>query len=413
MSEIKEVKVIKNLGVLSVLSNEDADVLNKADYLKNIGCLVVKEDFYARYPNLGFKNIGNTVIVPKDAEVSMATGELTIDKEYLEALTKPVYIIIVGVLIVKSDIDKNLFAEKISGISLTGVVVCPESIVGVISSKQKSSTSISITYKDDEKVNMVVRNGNIVINNNFFESLGENNMLFINGNASILDLVDSTEIKGKVKQIIVNGTLKISEENQKSFEGSLMVNGKTIVVPKGYEYIGADLTLSESNITQYAGRNIFTTKTVTFDESLTNDMVNANKFSLNSKRVICKKDIESSVSAIIAGSTTEKVVYDNMLITNYGKRKLTAKELSYTKQPMHILNFGNLEIDENIDDDILFEKISNINNYGMITCSEENYGVIQMKTTVNKGNIITHEEATAKKTVNEIVLMANMGNVNL
>ena len=90
MTEKCKVNVIKNIGNLNILSNEEVGILKQTEVIKNIGSLVLREGFYSKYPNISMKNIGNTIVVPKGVEVSTHLGSLTIDQQYLESLTSQI-----------------------------------------------------------------------------------------------------------------------------------------------------------------------------------------------------------------------------------------------------------------------------------------------------------------------------------
>jgi len=65
MTEKCKVNVIKNIGNLNILTNEEVGMLKQTNVIKNIGNLVLREDFYSKYPNVSMKNIGNTIAVPQ------------------------------------------------------------------------------------------------------------------------------------------------------------------------------------------------------------------------------------------------------------------------------------------------------------------------------------------------------------
>lgn len=414
MSDKKQVKVIKNIGILSVLSNNDAEILKQDVQIKNIGCLVVREDFYTKYPKLTFMNTGSTVVIPKDTEYSLSLGSKTIDNAYLEAINIPLYMIVVGVLIVASDVDADMFIQKLSGINLVGIVVCKKSLQGVINAKLKGQTALTITYDDDdENLSFAMENGDQIIGNNYLKSLKENSVLILNGSTVATELLDKDMFCEKVFKIIVNGSLVVSEENAALIDGYTMINGSKTVIPAGFEYVNKDIEINSNNIKNYSGKKIFSEASITFDESLTEQMILDNSFKLTCQHVICKKELAKSVESLIDDMNTKKIIYDDKLTVNHETRRITAKELMYSKGALHIINHGTLEIEKGMDDDLLFEKISGIHNFGTIKCDQDSYGIVQLKVMVNEGAICGYDDLKPEDEVEEIVLMGNMGSVNL
>lgn len=412
MSEKKQVKVIKNIGILSVLSNNDVEILKQDVQIKNIGCLVVREDFYTKYPKLTFQNSGSSIFIPKDAEYSLVVGNKTIDNTYLEAIDTPVYVVIVGVLEISSDVDTAMFAQKILGINSVGVIVCKESLLGTINAKLKGQTALTVTRGDDENPSIVMENGDNIIDSNYLKSLKEKSILILNGSTVATELLDKDMFCEKVFKIIINGNFVVSEENAALIDGYATINGSKTVVPAGYEYVDIDIVIDQNNIKNYSGKKLFSEKSITFDEGLSKSMILGNPFKLISQYVICKKELADSIDSLIDDMNTKKIIYDDKLIVNHEKRMITAKELMYSKSALHIINHGTLEIEKGMDDDLLFEKISGIHNFGIIKCDQDSYGIVQLNVIVNEGSVRTYEDKPVEE-IEEIVLMGNMGTVNL
>jgi len=412
MTEKCKVNVIKNIGNLNILSNEEVGILKQTEVIKNIGNLVLRVGFYSKYPNISMKNIGNTIVVPMGVEVSTHLGSLTIDQQYLESLTSQICLVVTGVVIVSPGIDPELFAAKISTLNLLGVVVCPESATGIVNSKLQGQTGITITYKDDERANVIMENDEVTFTDDYFKALEGKVILLINGTADASKALNMSIVKEKILTLVINGEIIINEENA-ALVAMAKINGDKITVPAGYEYISGDMQLSETNINEYKGRGIFTTDTVTFDENLTSELISANSFKLDCKKVIYKSTIEKGVSLLLSNQNTDKISYENKLITNHTSRIVTSKELEYTEGAIHLLNYGDLKIEKDMEDDVFFKKISGIHNYGKIECSSDSYGLVQLKIVDNMGAIALYEDAQPESDVIEVILLGNVGNANI
>lgn len=413
MIEAKKEKVISGIGVLSILSKEENETLKNTDTIKGVGCIIAREDFYSKYPNISLRGIGNIILVPKEANVSLSMGVTTINQGYLEAIDGALHIVTMGAVMVEPGTDSEMLTKKISGIHLMGVLICPEQLIGTASSLLKDSMCISIPYPNDSKATGKVENGDLLLNKEYIESLNENTAFIVNGNFYATEPIDEQMSEKKILYIFVNGTYVVSQDNQKLISAKSTVNGTTIIVPSGYEYVNEDFVLSESNINKYQGKKIFAKGTVSFDSSLSAEMIENNTFHLMCATAIFSKSIDKSVSSILVKPDTKRISYSGELIQNHGDRKITLKELQYSKSPLHLLNYGDAEFSENIDDDIFYEKISGIHNFGALKCSDELYGLIQSKMVENEGALTTLEEAAENKESQEIVLMSGLGKVEL
>ena len=414
MSEKKEIKVIKNIAFLSVLSDKENAMLKNVDVIKNVAFLMVREGFYTKYPNIAMKNIANTVVVPEGMEVATSVGMLTIDNAFLESISNKVHLAIVGAVIFEPETDSKMIAEKIAAIHLTGAAICRESTAGAVSSLLKGQTAVTVTYPDDISATVRAENGdNIVLSHDYIESLNDNTILIINGIAHMMEDIDKTVLSKKVLKIVTNGIITISQQNHKVVAGKLILNGKSTVIPTGFEYVDNDININENNLSVYEDRNIFCTKSIYFDNKLTPELMINSPFRLICEKAVCKKNIVKQVSQTLEKPETQMIVYDNELIINHAKRKITSKELSFAKVPVHILNYGNMDFDEDMDDELLYEKVAGIYNYGSIKCSEKSYGLIQSKIIEDQGEIKIYDEKEPENNIVEIALLENMATAEL
>ncbi len=410
MSETKN--VIKSIGVLSILSDENNEMLKKADIIKEVGLLIARESFYSKYPNITLKNIGNTFLVPDSAKVSFNMGVTLIDQKYLDTLTSPTHLISMGAIMLADNTDTAQLSEKISGIHLMGAIVCPENMTGAVSSLVKNQMGVTVTYPSDTRATVKAENGHLILNNDYVSSLKENTVLIVNGNLNASENINSDLAEKNILHIIVNGYYTLSADNRTLLGGKSTVNGRTIVIPKGYDLIKSGLTFDECNIAKYKGKNIFVPGTVTFDPSVTQTKLEENSFSLMCEKAVLPADLKNSVSDILLGSDAKIISYNGKLVKNKESRKITMKELSFSESPLHLLNYGTVELDENISDELFNEKVSGIHNYGMIKCSDELYGLVQLKMTENEGSV-SNTDPEPPKDSEEIVLLSGLGQANL
>ena len=413
MTENNKIKVIKGIGVLSILSDKENETLKNIDTIKNTGVIIAREDFYSKYPNITLKGIGNIILVPCGGNVTFGMGVTTIDQSYLDAVEKKQHIVSLGAIVISPDTDAKTFTQKISGISIMGTVICPERLVGAVSSLLKSSMNLTIPYPNDSNATAKAENGNMVINAEYLESLKENTVFITNGNLTATEPLKKQLAEKKILHLLVNGTFTVSQENQDILASKTTVNGTTIVVPSGYEYVKSDLKLNENNISDFNGKKVFAKKTVIFEKALTSEMIAGSSLSLMCSAAIYNKSVEKAVNSILTNPDTKKIIYEDEILINRNVRKITLKELQYSKARLDLLNYGDMELSEEIDDETFIGKISGIHNYGKLRCSDELYGLVQSKVIEDEGMISTFEDTAEKKESNEIVVMSGLGNLEL
>ena len=413
MNETGKERVISGIGVISILSDEENEMLKNIDTIKNSGVIIARENFYSKYPNISLKGIGNIILVPNNVKVSYGMGVIVIDQGYLDAIEDTLQIVCMGAVMVSPDTDAKDFVHKISGISIMGTVICPKRLQGAVSTVIYKSMATTVTYPDDSNATAKVENGSLTINNESLASIKDNTVLIVNGNLQLTEPLDKAVAGKKILHILVNGNYIVSQENHELLLPKTTVNGNTVTVPCGYEYIKGDINLNDSNIVNYKSRHIFTNGTVCFDDSITSETIQENAFMLKCPIAIFSGRQSEAVNAVLSDADTKRIVYSRTLLLNRGSRKITEKELQYNKSPLHIINYGDLELDERLSDDTFLDKISGINNYGSIECSDDIYGLVQSKMSENEGSVTVFEDSKEVLQSNETVVMSGLGNIEL
>ena len=93
----------------------------------------------------------------------------------------------------------------------------------------------------------------------------------------------------------------------------------------------------------------------------------------------------SDILSIIEKVENVKVL-DSDAVTNTSAMKISDYYLN-TLKSLSLINYGSLKFDESITPDMLEEKLVKIENFGVIKCPENLYGIIMQKVKVNHGVI--------------------------
>ncbi|WP_427339428.1 hypothetical protein [Caloranaerobacter sp. DY30410] len=398
--------IIENIGLLDT-RNIKEDLAKNITKICNIGILIESDESRLLLKNCEKVNIGCAVKIPKDIQMVTRSGDLKIDRNYLEGLLNPVAILVNGIVIFKEDVDSNLINEKIYCMIVNGRIVCPKKLSGVIQSKSTINGQIS-SYKDD----YILFNGTIILNNQFLYGLKPHSKLAID-KVIIIEDVDMKLFEEKVSNIQILNKLVIADEFEKEFAKYIdeyYLLDKT-VVPKGSKYIEQDINLDDNTIKKYNDSILFVDGEVEIyleDDSKLKKHIK----SLICGSIVCSEKNYDAVKSILGNENIEIEIIEGKLIKNTGEMVLSGV-VENVDEGVTIRNMGKLVIDENIDLDVLNKKVKSILNFGLIVVPEKAINIVRSKIKENYGNIKMSSSQKDDIEKKENILYSNTGELRL
>jgi len=407
--EIKELKMkkIRNIGAVD-LRFADEETLKNISQISNTGIVIYSQRVKNLISNIAISNTGMVEEIAEDYKLEV--GNLEINKIMLETLETPLKSVVVGVLSIDEDVTPELIQEKIAGIYNIGVINAPKELIGYIKSKVVKNVGVIREFSKDR----VSVKGSKDITNNYLNSLKDGITLEIMGSVTMLDDIDTDLFKSKIKQIDLMGAASIREKYQTLFEEIAKVQGSLRIVPDNCKIIKGMTELDSLQVKRMNKENLFSHGSIIFKEDVTEADLEAGMGKiLKCKRILAHKNIIDALIKVI-DSDIQITSYVGKLLINSGEKKFTQLELQYSKEPYFIINKGVLNFDEKIDPDLFYEKIDILENYGQILAPESLYGLVELKTTLNKGELVntsTKKENEEEETENDVI--SNMGMLKL
>lgn len=376
-------KVLGNVGVLD-LTNASEESISGIDSIDNVGLLLYSEDTAKLIQRLNTQNLGLSLKVPKDC--GLVQGQIEMDSQYLKGIKEPLSLCIMGQLVIKPDVMEEDLERAIKEITVSGQIICPERLTGIIQSKCGKSMGKVLRYSSNYSIKM----GNLNMNNQFLSSIDKPISIAIMGVVSLMDDMDMDLLDEKIEGIDVMGKVLIREEYLNLFnkKAHSMDQCTIQIIPKGYVYFTEDLYLDPINIKKLNNIRIYSEGLISFDPNITKELLEGHIEKIESKdAIVCTRALKEAVLGLCGDVSTRICDYTGRVLIIDGERKLTQSELKYTPGPITYIVKGDFLIDDNVLPETFMEKVEYIDNFGDITCDTEHYGLIQSKLRISEGDI--------------------------
>ena len=400
-------KKIQNIGAVD-LRFADEETLRNISQISNTGIVIYSQRVKNLISDIAITNTGMVEEIAEDYKLEV--GNLEINKIMLDTIDEPLKSVVVGVLNISDDVTPELVQEKIGGIYNIGVINAPKELIGYVKSKVIKNVGVIREFSKDR----VAIQGSKDITNNYLNSLKDGISLEIMGSVTMLADIDVELLKKKIKHIALMGAASIREKYQAIFEEISEIQGSLRIVPDNCKIIQGMTQLDSLQVKRMNKENIFSHGSIVFKEDVTDtDLETGMGKILKCKRIIAHKNIVDALIKLI-DSDIQLTSYEGKLLINSGEKKITQLELQYSKEPYFIINKGVLSFDEKIDPDLFYEKIDILENYGKILAPESLYGLVELKTTLNKGELVnTSIQKETEDEDNDSNVISNMGMLKL
>jgi hypothetical protein len=395
---------IKNINILDV-RNIKEDLAKEISEICNIGFLIESDVSQLLLKDCKKMNVGVTVKAPQAIEVINYSGEIEIDKEYLEGFSKPVIFIVSGSVTFKADVNSKLIEEKIYFMAVQGELICAKNLAGSIQAKCKVQGEIlkyntgHILFKDKFK-----------LTNKFMESLPSKAKLSFN-ELIVLEPMDKKILEEKIANIQVLNRLVVNEEFENIISEYIedYYSIDKVILPKSagnITYIDDDTIINDSSIRKYKDSILFVEGEV--EIALEEDIKLEDYIkTLYSEKVICKDKDYDSVKKVLGSDDIEVEIINGKVIRNIGKLSFSGN-MDQIQEKISIRNVGKLIFEDNIEIDKFKEKILSIINHGIIIAPEHLMGAVNSKLKENYGKVKSLKEINSDKKESERILYANL-----
>lgn len=401
--------LIQNIGSLDArkATREAIETIAK---IKNIGSILVTKESREMLMAISQENIGS--IIELDIDVKLHVGPFKFTKEMLETAPEPIKMSIVGPVSFEFDISPELLSQKLAWLNVTGPIEVMDTISGILMSK----LSDAVGPIDVIKSNEIKLKGKIILENDYLNSLPDHSIINCSGTLELYKDIDLNLFNRKIKQISIGSKLSIFEDQKdiimkKIFEDYDAVNSETkigikptlftfnkvltarlVVLKRNYYYVPANTKFDAFNFANIHKEVISSEGVLILAEDINAELLHQKNISFcTSKRVYFPNTLNQIMAKYLINDT-QGVPYDpeKSFFFN-GDQKFSPIRLKNMKENATMINFGNLSFSADLDIDLFYNKLANIDNYGSIDASQDLCSVLQDKMRYNEGAIETND----------------------
>lgn len=386
---MEERQRIGNVNVLDLRKATEASVA-KIGRIGNVNVLLYSQEAAGLVPRLHLGNVNVTVQVPTGVEAKPVTGSMTIDHDYLHGLATPLYLIVLGQVIVGADVSAEELDKGISGLVVCGEIYYPEPLGGAVQSKLARIHGQSKSYPPLEHL----CTGALVLDEGYLQRLPDGAGVAVLGSLRLPKVLPNDLLERKIGKLFVGGKIEVHEENQAVIRSRLLDgSGKVRVIPAGYELVDRPLTLDANLLSFLPSKKLYCTRRVVVAADVKAALLDANLEALFTKEmVVCPAALREVLAKKVNLLETRVLFYEGALWLVDDMQKLTASQFDYLDGKATLVVFGEVEIDPALDPKVLADRLSRVHNMGSIRCTPAQAGAIQVRLGTDDGEIETEAE---------------------
>lgn len=213
----------------------------------------------------------------------------------------------IGVLDVRKAKPETL--EGIYKFENIGAIVSLTNQQDMLSHIHQENVAVTITLPAEEKVDFISANGSLKVDEKYLSGLVNPVYFMVNGKM-IIESIGNTELLKKIKNILVNGLLFITDENRPLIETMTQVNGKTVTFSAGDVILEHPFEMNEVNLIGLTpGSSIVVPSiiaTETIDEVLLNETLT--RIQVLNTLVVTRENLRILMPLITNFNTIDKVI---------------------------------------------------------------------------------------------------------
>lgn len=405
-------KFIGNIGVLDIRKATEESV-SSIKGIGNVGMLLYTPETAALIQQLNMGNLGNSIEVPADAK--LLRGQVVFGRDYFKNQTTPLSLCVTGKIIVHPEIPAEDIETGLENLIIVGKVVCPEHLLGAIQSKLRNITGQTQTYTYTQSSRLTI--GNLTLDENYLRSLDDGAELVVIGNLNLPQVLDNVLFEQKVQRIQVTGKIVCREENvQVLFARLDDKTGKpeVMTIPTGFEVVEKPLVLDADLLKVLPSQRLYCTERVQIEKDVTEEVLDSCLEALIAKEVvICPEALKEVIAQKCNMLETDILFYEGELWLVDDELTLFASRFDYLEGKATLIVFGELTLADDVEPQVLIDRLAKVHNFGEISCTPQQMGAIQSLLGVKDGELIdsTPRETNKDDMDEEDEKPGGMGNV--
>ncbi len=364
----------------------------------NTGSVLVTSetrDFLSMFSN----NVGNLIEVPKEVRLKTVMADEIMGRDAFTGEVEPFLIMNMSDITLEPEVT----AEGVEGswyeIINMGNILYPEHVAGPITNKLTSNMGTLTPYRSSAQL----IKGDFMLDEVYLVSLDDGADLVVTGNLRIPEPVPNDMLDRKINTVLVRGDVLCRAENVSMLRSKFdpkFGSPETNVVPVEHELVERDLSLTAGTIRSWKKRKIFATGNVTMHEDIDTDTLDTALDRLVcTGRVLCPESMSEVFSSVCDTLNTDVIFYGGTLWVVETDLTLRQSRLDLIDGTATLYNSGNVNIEEDVDARILYDRLAAVYNWGTITCFPDQMSSVEARMAVNEGTL--HETSEQEESDKE------------
>ncbi len=199
--------------------------------------------------------------------------------------------------------------ENIYKFENIGAIISLTNQQELLSNIHQENVAVTITLPAEEKVDFISANGSLKVDEKYLSGLVNPAYFAVNGKM-IIEAIGNTDLLKKIKNILVNGMLFITDENRPLLEALSLVNGKTVTFSAGDVILEYPFEMNEVNLIGLTQGSSIVVPSIIATETIDKDLLHETLTSIQvlNTLVVTRENLKILMPLITNFNTIDKVI---------------------------------------------------------------------------------------------------------
>lgn len=390
-------KIIRNVACLDLRTASEESV-ERIQRIDNVAAILYSPATAGLASRIEIGNVAGMYEAAPEAEI--ISGQSIFGHDAFVERDKPLEGIIAGQVFFLPDVTVDDIRIGIGSLVVTGQMLYPSHLAGVLQSKVTHSSGQAFAYTQGAKLVM----GKLDLTESYVAALEDNSALLVMGLLAARTVIPNDLLGRKVREVQVMGLMICREENSNVLLGRLHETfnpGHIIVVPAGFEPVDGSLILDGALLQALPARKLYCDH-VRIEGDVTPEMLDA---AVDALRIPGRLIAPAALRAVLARKCnlleTRAVFYTGALWHVDGEETLRPERFDYLDGKATLIVEGTLTVAAQVDPAVLAQRLEKVHNFGEIVCTPAQIAALQARLGNGEGQFV---DSTAEPETNENII---------
>ena len=389
MSNSDQEIVYGNIGVLDI-RKATAESVAGIGRIENLGLLLYASQTAALVKSLSIDNLGSSAEAPPDCKLEM--GPMRLNASALRSQAEPINAIIMGPVTIDADVSVADITDGVERMIIMGPVTCPDSVTSALQAKTEFQMGPVNSYPDPPAGGELVSiSKTFHLNHDSLAAMKDHSTLIVHRRLVVSEPLPADLAERKVHSLIVLGSVLCSQRNASLLRA--LMQGLHIdrlkMLPDGFQVMERSLSIDSTFLRFGSARKLYCCDRVIVDPGVTPEEVEQYLDGLRcSNLILAPVALRDALAPRCDLMHDQVLFYTGILWIEDAVSTLTARRLAALNGVATLFVDGMIEIARDVPASVLADKLEQVHNFGIITCTAEQMGVIQERMGRNDGLLV-------------------------